>query len=730
MAVRRGVAEMERRASLCNGGPAPTSELGYRHPALESVALPPSGAAVPDRVKLEKISQSQAISGPSYAYPVKNQLECATPSTTSMYATPLQGFPPQLKREKDYPAPSEPSAYVGSQKDTLHWNDALAILNEGAVKPRPSRIGEEVGASVQMFLEAPVLRRRKGDDKWTTSGGCKGSTEHWFTDDTGLLKRYGRIVRADGCPLKFTQYTMLRARAVASGEREVFQDLESVALWVVRPIACAPEHGGRQVHPDSPNAVPAGGHPLQTGALEIFSERKFISFREHTASNPGHSIELGQVVRGCDGVKLTSRQGDFAEYHRRADGEPPFEEGDVVGFRRGVLTRRTINCSMLGIVSRKAVVEGSAPPQSERHLYETVAYNGIVPVKLSLSASTVSSSAGCDCSAVPEQGQLLVPSGKHDGTAVLASADSGLDDRVGIMLDECSDLISKPNSNTPSANYRLVNAVVVTPAETVRTDKKRSGATRKLMALIWLMATTTVGVSLLNNLDLATSREILCTPFSSTHNISQLAGYTVRNADARSVGDLGLKCAVSFSGAAHVECLSHQGEFGQVSGCVANSCSVDLGFNIASSKTSPPSPVIQNRGTFAAYLLGRDNMQVVVSKRPDGQKTWRTDPPYITAAELSMTCDLGFTETEAPTAVCVEEHGKFTTFRGCQTTDVCAMRPNNDRDPQIKWELQKRCLSLQDQFSLNTTRNREVCVVDENCEFCTQTELGVYCMYN
>jgi hypothetical protein len=56
------------------------------------------------------------------------------------------------------------------------------------------------------------------------------------------------------------------------------------------------------------------------------------------------------------GVTLESSQGDFAEWHRRREGEAPFQEGDVVGFdAHGHLTRRTDNASMVGIVSRRAV---------------------------------------------------------------------------------------------------------------------------------------------------------------------------------------------------------------------------------------------------------------------------------------------------------------------------------------------------------------------------------------
>ena len=55
-------------------------------------------------------------------------------------------------------------------------------------------------------------------------------------------------------------------------------------------------------------------------------ENFFLSFQSNERK------ELGALERNGEGVKLSSTNGDFAEYHRRVVGEPEFEEGDVVGF--------------------------------------------------------------------------------------------------------------------------------------------------------------------------------------------------------------------------------------------------------------------------------------------------------------------------------------------------------------------------------------------------------------
>lgn len=156
-------------------------------------------------------------------------------------------------------------------------------------------------------------------------------------------------------------------------------------------------------------------------------------------------------------MKLESAQGDFAEWHQRASGEPPFDEGDVVGFHRGRISRMTIRCEMLGIVSRRAVVEGSAPPASERSFWDTVAYCGVVPVKLISSGTNLGTL--CD---VQLGGQLVTPSGRNDGTAVIASGPSDATPRVGILHDANYAQCDK------GSGYQLVSVVVVSPAETVR----------------------------------------------------------------------------------------------------------------------------------------------------------------------------------------------------------------------------------------------------------------------
>ena len=250
---------------------------------------------------------------------------------------------------------------------------AVATLREGRVAPRPLTLALDVNGTpvADHFLEKPVQKRRKGSDRWVTSGGRKGATEAWVTSTDGVLKRYGRIffVAVDIEPIKFAQYTLI----TRSEDGGAVLENKAAALWVLdlrrKPEAGPSSHaavadedaagGPRLLSMADQLAVqaPASGN-AQAAALEIRAGSKFISFQSDR-----DGIELGEITRHGDGVKLSSAQGDFAEWHRLADGEPPLAEGDIVGFRRGRISRNTRRCTMLGIVTRKAVVEGSAPEE-------------------------------------------------------------------------------------------------------------------------------------------------------------------------------------------------------------------------------------------------------------------------------------------------------------------------------------------------------------------------------
>eukprot|EP01043_Picozoa_sp_COSAG02_P045112 COSAG02_NODE_4093_length_5795_cov_3.111482_9_plen_284_part_00 len=245
----------------------------------------------------------------------------------------------------------------GGRQTKFNWKDAIAMLQAGTpARQRPAHLSDAECCHEQVFLEMPVVKRRKGDDKWLTSGGEKGATELWVEPgEVGVLKRYGRIVRQDLLPLQFWQYTLLGQGA----------ERQASTLWVVKPLLShllpagsdgphevAPLHSTAsnpplaqslatskgtsvEVEAAAPLRLAAPTHALGQATVEVQSFSTFISFQSGRSGEEG--LELGSVVRKHEagGVTLQSSQGDFAEWYKLAAGQAPFQEGDVVGFSGG-----------------------------------------------------------------------------------------------------------------------------------------------------------------------------------------------------------------------------------------------------------------------------------------------------------------------------------------------------------------------------------------------------------
>jgi hypothetical protein len=347
----------------------------------------------------------------------------------------------------------------------MHWSEAAAkmleqrVLAEPSYPSRPLRLDP---VRYAIFMEQPkVSRREPGSDSWVCSGGRKGATDYWADDGShGIRKRYGKVRQTGRVEqslgqtgARYLEYCLL------DGSRDNPSEDKSICLFEVFPASWSKlvrAQRGTKPRGSARGAAAPGlqawqrarqqatvasgqaafvleGHEEQKPATAVVDVRmaapteprgeakaKFMSFQVS-----GSQLELGAIVRQGAGVTLESAQGDFAEWHRRSDGEQPFQEGDVIGFdRRGLISRRTAGATMLGVISRKAVVEGSAPPAHERGGYDTVAYCGVVPVRVQRTHAGGSTACECDFSfstSGPAVGDVLVPSGNNDGVAVRES---------------------------------------------------------------------------------------------------------------------------------------------------------------------------------------------------------------------------------------------------------------------------------------------------------------------
>jgi hypothetical protein len=130
------------------------------------------------------------------------------------------------------------------------------------------------------------------------------------------------------------------------------------------------------------------------------NDDNYIGFFDSTGAATG-AIEGSS---SGDGINLNSTSADYAEYMPRLDAEERIEPGDVVGVVGDAVTRETADADRAMVVSDQPLVTGNAPgvDSEARADHEIVAFVGQVPVKVRGSVAA---------------GDLLVPSGRADGTA-------------------------------------------------------------------------------------------------------------------------------------------------------------------------------------------------------------------------------------------------------------------------------------------------------------------------
>ena len=112
-----------------------------------------------------------------------------------------------------------------------------------------------------------------------------------------------------------------------------------------------PLGGGAQLDVIGPNRI-KGRVDLELG--ERGDHTQWMQFDDAQGNTQG-SVSVAE----SGGVNFETTSGDFAEYFQRDPTEAPFEEGDLVGFGAGGLTRKTKKMRQLGVITRMAAVSGS-----------------------------------------------------------------------------------------------------------------------------------------------------------------------------------------------------------------------------------------------------------------------------------------------------------------------------------------------------------------------------------
>jgi hypothetical protein len=356
-------------------------------------------------------------------------------------------------------------------------------LTDPAVRcagPRPHCMSAYTNAQGLVFKEPSSDKRRaKGSDTWTSKGGPKGNSIEHVTSDAWIKRSYGQVsVRgrggAAGRKLRYHQYTL---HATDSGSGAATRHPVATSCKVFHIVNDYGPRKSKQPREQQVQVEPREQQVQVDGLLRVKKtserERRWMSFDDQTGR------EMGGIEISLDGdaIKLVSRSGDFAEWYPRLPSEPEFEEGDVVAlcpappgssYDRSHLTRDTGSARQLGVISRRAIVEGSMPDSKyPRSDFDTIAYCGRVPVKVIGSVRA---------------GDLLAPSGGNDGTAVAVAGFSAI--KVGRAetdkQDPCGDMCSSNNSergmelelkHPQQLRYHMVDANVFAPSETV-TDQR------------------------------------------------------------------------------------------------------------------------------------------------------------------------------------------------------------------------------------------------------------------
>ena len=139
---------------------------------------------------------------------------------------------------------------------------------------------------------------------------------------------------------------------------------------------------------------------LKVNQNEPGIDNNYITFFNDT------NDEVGRVEgNGTGGVVYETTGADYAEYLPRLDPEETIEPMEVVGVVGGQVTRdiADADAERAMVVSDRTAVLGNAPETAERERHETVAFVGQVPAKVRGAVET---------------GELIVPSGRADGTGV------------------------------------------------------------------------------------------------------------------------------------------------------------------------------------------------------------------------------------------------------------------------------------------------------------------------
>lgn len=140
------------------------------------------------------------------------------------------------------------------------------------------------------------------------------------------------------------------------------------------------------------------------------------------------------------GVEFAGPGNDYAEWLQHRDADTTFHAGDVVGVFGGRISHDTDGADQIMVVSTQPIVVGNRPQEDDDGIdgWDKVAFIGQAPVKVIGSAN---------------EGDFLIPSGRHDGTAIAIAPKD-------ITPAQLAQVIGTAWDSTASAGESVINAAI------------------------------------------------------------------------------------------------------------------------------------------------------------------------------------------------------------------------------------------------------------------------------
>lgn len=145
-------------------------------------------------------------------------------------------------------------------------------------------------------------------------------------------------------------------------------------------------------------------------------------------------------------VVFNAEGADYAEWLLREESRERFLPGEIVGVRRGQISKRTSDVDHILVISSNPIILGNRPKETDKERYEKVAFLGQVPIRII---------------GPVKEGDYIVPSGEHDGHGIAIHPDE-------IELWMLPDVIAVAWESGTSEVVNIVNCSIGLDDNTMR----------------------------------------------------------------------------------------------------------------------------------------------------------------------------------------------------------------------------------------------------------------------